>query len=108
MPSSLTERDKQANTLLPLLTEPAPRTDTPVSVPRPSDDAIALTAAAQPDLRPLSHVQSSLAVLAQSILAKAPALLHEPLQSEVLTTEREGAIVAKFAIGVARLAAPGL
>jgi phospholipase C len=104
LPESLTARDRCANTLLPLLTERAARADAPLDLPRPTPAALALNDAAQPDLRPMSAVQNSMALLAQTVLQKAPTLLHEPLASELLTTEREGAIVAKFAIGAARLA----
>ncbi len=99
---SLTERDKAANTLLPLLALGAPRTDAPLHLPRPSADAIALTEAAQPPGRVLSHVQNSLVALARSIMTDAPQLLHEPLSTALLTTEREGAIIAKFAVGLLR------
>ncbi len=100
--ASLTERDKAANTLLPLLARTAPRTDAPLDLARPSADAIALASAAQPPARALSHVQNSLVTLARNVMTKAPELLHEPLSSALLTTEREGAIIAKFAVGLVR------
>jgi len=99
---SLTKRDAAANTLLPLLTLAAPRTDAPLDLPRPSAEAIALSDAAQPPGRVLSHVQNSLVTLARSVMTDAPNLLHEPLSTAVLTTEREGAIIAKFAVGLLR------
>jgi phospholipase C len=100
--ASLTKRDAAANTLLPLLTLDAPRTDAPLELPRASADAIALTEAAQPPNRGLSHVQSSLVALARMVMTKAPEMLHEPFSSALLTTEREGAIIAKYAFGMMR------
>jgi hypothetical protein len=47
----LTHRDAAAANFLHLLTElPAPRTDTPATLPRPAEEAVGLEAAAGPDV----------------------------------------------------------
>jgi hypothetical protein len=38
------------------------------------------------------------------VMTKAPEMLHEPFSSALLTTEREGAIIAKYAVGMMRRA----
>ena len=102
---SLTQRDAQANTLLSLLTETAPRADAPMTLPRATDDTQALHYAAQVDHRPLSRFQTSLVTCANALAKRAPGLLPEPLSSALATTEREGAVIAKFAYGALRVAA---
>ncbi|MDB5072300.1 MAG: Phospholipase [Candidatus Eremiobacteraeota bacterium] len=100
--ASLTERDKHANTLLPLLTQGTPRTDTPPDLPRPAADVMLVAAAVQPDTRPLSRFQNSLITLAHSVAAAAPAMLPAPFATGAVATEREGAMFAKIAIGALR------
>ena len=102
LPHSLTERDAQANTLLPLLTEAAPRNDAPDDLPRPSSDTLAVATIAQPDTRPISHFQNSLVTLAHAVAAHVEPLLPEPLAQGTAATEREGAMFAKLAIGALR------
>lgn len=105
---SLTRRDAEANTLLPLLTETAPRADAPLTLPRAADETLALHEAAQVDHRPLSRFQTSLVTCANALAKRAPAMLPEPLSSALATTEREGAVIAKFAYGALRVAARGV
>jgi phospholipase C len=96
LPSSLTKRDAQANTLLPLLSEPAARTDAPEELARPSDETLAITAGVQPDTRPLSDYQNSLIALAHSLADQAPSPMALPLATGPANTEREGAMFAKY------------
>ena len=75
-------------------------------MPRASDADVALIAAAQSSERRMSHFQTSLVTLAHSIVQKGPALFEEPLTADTVTTEREGALLAKFAFAAIRTFAP--
>ena len=49
-----------------------------------------------------------LVTCANALTQRAPQLFPEPLSSALATTEREGAVIAKFAYGALRVAARDL
>jgi phospholipase C len=94
--ASLTRRDAQAATLLPLLGSRAtPRTDAPAKLPRPRETVLEAAVAGRSDATLLSHMQIGLLGLARGIAHAADL----PLGGLVARTEHDCSLLAKQALG---------
>ena len=96
--ASLTRRDAQAATLLPLLRSRAtPRTDAPAKLARPRETVLEAAAAARSDGTLLSHMQNSLLGVAHGI-AHGAALPLASLAPLLARTEHDASQFARHAL----------